>query len=129
MVIMVEVPVVWEVAPGGGLVTLSTGATFLFGLIGLGLILQDLGDEPMVGLGGDEDGWDLQQFYQLVLASQLLAFVFLDTSGLGSGQGGSWQWWVGIMTVTPFGWWGCWWEWVRPSDGGGDEGLVVVGLW
>jgi len=88
---MVEVPVVWEVAPGGGLVTLSTGATFLFGLIGLGLILQDLGDEPMVGLGGDEDGWDLQQFYQLVLASQLLAFVFLDTSGLGSGQGGSWQ--------------------------------------
>jgi len=33
------------------------------------------------------------------------------------------------MTVTPFGWWGCWWEWVHPSDGGGDEGLVVVGLW
>ena len=99
MVIMVEVPVVWEVAPGGGLVTLSTGATFLFGLIGLGLILQDLGDEPMVGLGGDEDFGEDQRARG---SSSLLTLVLSDPSRLGSGRGGSWWWWrwVGGPVVT-----------------------------
>ncbi len=56
MVVVVEVPVVWEVTPQWGLVTLSAGAAFLFGFIGLGLVLQDLWDVPLVGLGGDKDG-------------------------------------------------------------------------
>ncbi len=55
MVIVVEIPVVWEVPPGWGLVVVAAGAALLVGLIGLGLVLQDLRDEATVGFGGDED--------------------------------------------------------------------------
>ena len=52
--------------------------SFFFGLVGLGLVFQDLWDVPAVGFRGDEDGRQLEGSCQSWLASHLLAFVFLD---------------------------------------------------
>ena len=52
---MIEVPVVWEVPSGWGLVVVAAGMMGFVGLIGLGLVFQDLWDEAAVGFGGDED--------------------------------------------------------------------------
>jgi len=59
VVIVVEVPVIWEVAPGWGFVALSAGASFFLSFVGLGLVLQDLWDVAMMGFGGDKDGRQL----------------------------------------------------------------------
>ena len=74
---MVEVPVVWEILPGGGLVAVAAGAVGFIGLVGLGLVFQDLWDEAMVGLGGDEDVGQHQGPHWST--GGLLAFVFLDS--------------------------------------------------
>ncbi len=58
MVIIVVVPVVWEVVPGGGLVATPLGSARLFFFVGLGLVFQVLRDDPTVWLGGDEDLWE-----------------------------------------------------------------------
>ncbi len=55
MVVVVEVPVVWEIPPGWGFVVVTAGAAGFVGLVGFGLVLQDLWDKATVGLGGDED--------------------------------------------------------------------------
>ena len=55
MVVVVEVPVVREVPPRGGLVVVALGAACLLVFVGLGLVLQDLRDDPAMGFGGDED--------------------------------------------------------------------------
>ncbi len=54
VVVVVEVPVVWEILPGWGLVAVVAGTAGLVGLVGLGLIFQDLRDEAAVGFGGDD---------------------------------------------------------------------------
>ncbi len=54
---MVEVPIVWEVLPGWGLVAVVAGVSGFVGLIGLGLVLQDLQDEATMGFGGDKNVW------------------------------------------------------------------------
>ena len=90
MVVVVEVPVVWEIPPRGGLVTVALGATCLVGFVGFGLVLQDLQDDPAVGFRGDEDlGED--QWVRWLGGSFTL--VFLDSSRLRSGRGGAWWWW------------------------------------
>ena len=58
MVVVIVIPVVWEVAPGGGLVTVPLGSACLLVFIGLGLVFQDLRDDSAVWLGGDEDLWE-----------------------------------------------------------------------
>jgi len=130
---VVEVPVIWEVVSGGELVAFSAGAIFFFGLIGACLILQDLGDEPVAGFGGDEDGWHLQQSQGFLSSNCLLAFVLLDVPGLGSGRGSPWWlWWrVSAVVVASFRgwWWWCWWEWLCSCDGGWDKGQFVVRAW
>ncbi len=55
MVIVVEIPFVWEIPPRGGFVAVALGAACLVGFVGFGLVLQDLRDDPAVGFGGDED--------------------------------------------------------------------------
>ena len=55
VVVMVEVPVVWEIFPGWGLVAVAVSVAGLVGLVGFGLILQDLWDVAAMGLRGDED--------------------------------------------------------------------------
>ncbi len=109
MIVVVEVPVVWEVPPRWGLVTVPAHAAFLVGFVSPGLVLQDLWDEAMVGLGGDEDGGHLEGLRRSWVASCLLALVLLDASRLCSGQGGlGWLgWWVGVAVVAPRGvrWW------------------------
>ena len=60
MVIVVEVPVIWEIALRGRLVVLSVGAALLFGFIGFGLFFKNLGNGPLIGFRGDEDCWHLQ---------------------------------------------------------------------
>ena len=52
---MVKVPVVREVPPRGGLVAIMLGAVHFVGLIGLGLVFQDLWYEAAVGFRGDKD--------------------------------------------------------------------------
>jgi len=54
VVVVVEVPVVWEVPPRGGSVVITSGAAHFVGLVGLGLVFQDLQDNAVVGFGGDE---------------------------------------------------------------------------
>ena len=54
MVVVVKVPVVREMPPQGGLVSVALGVACLVGLVGFGLVFQDLRDDPMVGFGGDE---------------------------------------------------------------------------
>ncbi len=39
VVVMIEVPVVWEVSPRGGFVAVALGAAGLVGLVGPGLVL------------------------------------------------------------------------------------------
>ena len=79
---MVEVPVVWEVVPGGRLVAVSSGSARFLVFVGLGLVLQDLGDEPAMGFGGDEDFGEDQRARG---SSSLLTLVLSDPSRLGSG--------------------------------------------
>ncbi len=55
MVVVVEVPVIWEVPPQWGFVVVVVGTAFFVGLIGLGLVFQDLRDKTAMGLRGDED--------------------------------------------------------------------------
>ena len=55
VVIVVEVPVVWEIPPRGGLVAVASGAACFVGLVGLGLVFQDLRDEAVVGFRGDKN--------------------------------------------------------------------------
>ena len=55
MVVVVEVPVVWEVSPRGGFVAVALDAAGFVGFVGLGLVLQDLRDDPAMWFGGDED--------------------------------------------------------------------------
>ncbi len=85
----------------------------------------------MVGFGGDEDGWYLQQSQWLLSASYLLAFVLLDASSLSTGRGGTWWlWWWVVVVVTPLG--GQWshrWESLSSGDRGGDKGPVIIGAW
>ena len=76
VIVVVEVPLVWEVPPRGGLVTVALGATCLVGFVGFGLVLQDLQDDPAVGLGGDED---LREDQQARWSGGLLTLVFLDS--------------------------------------------------
>ena len=59
MIIVIKVPVVWEVTPQWGFVTFSLSATLFLSLVGFGLVLKDLGDVSVVGFGGDEDGGQL----------------------------------------------------------------------
>ncbi len=90
MVIVVEVPVVWEIPPRGGFVVVVLSASCLVGFVGFGLVFQDLRDNPMVGFGGDKDLWEDQW---ACWSGGLFAFVFLDSSQLCSGRGGAWWWW------------------------------------
>ena len=55
MVVVVEVPVVWEVPPGGGGVAVALGTVRFVGLVGFGLVFQDLRDDPAMRFGGDKD--------------------------------------------------------------------------
>ncbi len=84
---------------------------FFVGLVGLGLVLQDLWDEATVGFGGDEDSGQLKGPRWSWLAGHLLALVLSDASQLRSGQGGLgwWWWWVSVMVVAPCGVWWWWW--------------------
>ena len=77
MVVVVEVPVVWEVPPRGGLVAVALGAAGLIGFVGFGLVLQDLRDDPAVRLGGNEDFWENQRACWL---SVLRTLVLSDAS-------------------------------------------------
>ncbi len=90
MVVVVEVPVVREVPPRGGLVAVALGTARLLVFVGFGLVFQDLRDDPAVGFGGDED---LREDQRTRWSAGSLAFVLSDPSQLGSGQGGSWWWW------------------------------------
>ena len=55
MVVVVEVPFVREVSPRGGFVAVMVGVACFVGLVGLGLVFQDLWDDSAVGFGGDEN--------------------------------------------------------------------------
>ncbi len=77
MVVVVEVPVVWEVPPRGGLVAVALGATRFLVFVGLGLVFQDLWDDPAVGFGGDED---LRENQQTCWLARSLALVLSDPS-------------------------------------------------
>ncbi len=59
MVVVIKVPVVWEVLPQGGDIMVVMGSPFLVFLICVGLVFQDLQDEGGVGFGCNEDGWHL----------------------------------------------------------------------
>ncbi len=77
MVVVVEVPVIWEVPPQGGLVTVVSSAVRFVSFVGLGLVLQDLQDDTVVGFGGDEYfGEDQGSWW----SCGLFAFVFLNSS-------------------------------------------------
>ena len=58
MVVVVEVPVVWEIPPQGGFIAVASSAACLVGFIGFGLVFQDLRDDPAVGFGGNENLWE-----------------------------------------------------------------------
>src|SRR6266436_8805453 len=122
---MVEVPVIREVVPRRGLVAIASGSAGFFVFVGFGLIFQDLGNDPAVGFGGDEDLWEDQRACG---SSALLALVLLDSSRLGSGRRGTWWWWrwVGAPVVALDGGWWVRWQGIGAGDGRGDEGLVVV---
>ncbi len=90
MVIVVEVPVIWEIPPREGSVAIALGAAGFVGLVGLGLILQDLGDDPLMRFGGDED---FRKDQRARWSTALFALVLSDSPRLGSGRGGSWWWW------------------------------------
>src|SRR6266403_2660894 len=90
VVVMVKVPVVWEVVPGRGLVAVAPGSACLLFFVGFSLVLQDLGNDPVVGFGGDEDLWEDQRARG---SPSLFALVLSDSSRLSSGRRGSWWWW------------------------------------
>ena len=77
MVIVVEVPVVWEVSPRGGFVVVAAGAACFVGFVGFGLVLQDLWNDSVVGFGGDENIGEDQRPRG---PGRSLAFVLLDSS-------------------------------------------------
>src|SRR6266478_160045 len=125
MVVVVEVPLVWEVPPRGGLVVVTSGAARFLGFVGFGLVFQDLRDDPAVGFGGEED---LREDQRTCWSAWSFALVLSDPSCSGSGRSGSWwrRWWVGVSMVA-FGVDGqvCR-QGVGVCDGGGDERLIVV---
>ncbi len=82
MVVVVEVPVVWEIPPRRGRVAVALGAACLLVFVGLGLIFQDLRDNAAVRLGGEEHLWEDQWARW---SSSLFAFILSDPSCLGSG--------------------------------------------
>ena len=93
---MVEVPVVWEVSPRGGFVAVALGAAGSVGLVGLGLVLQDLRDDPAMRLGGDED---LGEDQRARWSGGSLTLVFLDSPRVeavcgGGGDGSESRWWL-----------------------------------
>ena len=90
VIVVVKVPVIWEVFPRGGLVAVMSGATLLFVFVGFGLVFQDLRDDPAVGFGGDED---LREDQRTRWSAGSLTLVLSDASRLGSGRGGPWRWW------------------------------------
>ncbi len=90
VVILVEIPVVWEVPPSGGLVAVALGAAGFVGFVGLSLVLQDLRNNSTMGLGGDKDLWEDQRACR---SSPLFTLVLSDSSRLGSGRRGAWWWW------------------------------------
>ncbi len=49
MVVVIEVPVVWEIPPRGGSVLVVSGVVCFVGLVGLGLVFQDLGVTTLQG--------------------------------------------------------------------------------
>jgi len=59
VIIVIKVPVVWEVTPQWGFVVFSLSTMLFLSLVGFGLVLKDLGDVSVVGFGGDEDGGQL----------------------------------------------------------------------
>jgi len=69
------------------------GTAFLFGLIGLGLVLQYLRDVGFVGFQGNEDCWHVQQRQRLLSSGYLFALVFGGSPILGAGRGGLQWWW------------------------------------
>ncbi len=82
MVIVVEVPVVWEIPPQGGAVAVASGVARFVGFIGFGLVLQDLRDDPAVGFGGDED---LGEDQWVRWSGGSFTLVLLDSPRLCSG--------------------------------------------
>src|SRR6266403_439426 len=127
MVVVVEVPLVWEVPPRGGLVVVTSGAARFLGFVGFGLVFQDLRDDPAVGFGGEED---LREDQWVRWSGGSFSFVFLDPPRLCSGRGGVWWWWrqVGVPMVALDGGRRVRWQGVGAGDGRGDEGLVVIWL-
>ncbi len=105
---MVKVPVVWEVSPRGGSVTIASGAACFIGLVGLGLVFQDLWDDTTIGFGGNKYLWQNQG---VCWSGGSFTLVFLDSSRLCLGQGGAWGRGqrVGIMVVTSDGVGRVWW--------------------
>ena len=87
MVVVVKVPVVGEVPPGRGFVVVTVGAALFVGLVGLGLVFQDLWDKAAVGFGGDKDFGQHQGVRWST--GRLFALVLLDAAQLCSGQGGT----------------------------------------
>jgi len=80
VIVVVEVPVIWEVSPRRGFIAVLPHATFFVGFVGFGLVFQDLWDEAVVGVGGDKDGGQLKGSCRPWVASCLLAFVLSDAS-------------------------------------------------
>ena len=68
----------------------TAGAAGFVGLVGFGLVLQDLQDDPAVGFGRDED---LGEDQWMRWSDGSFTLVLLDSSYPGSGRGGTWWWW------------------------------------
>ena len=98
MVVVVEVPIVWEVVPQGGFVAVASGSARFLVFIGFGLVLQDLRDDSAMRFGGEEDLWEDQRARR---SSTLFPLVLSNSSRLSSGRGGAWWWWrwVGVPMV------------------------------
>ncbi len=90
VVVVVEVPFIREIPPRGGPVTVPSNPARFLVFVGLGLIFQDLGDDPAVGFGGNED---FREDQRSRWSAWSLTLVLSDSSRLGSGRGGLWRWW------------------------------------
>jgi len=77
VVVVVEVPVIWEVSPRGGSVAVTSGAAGFVGFVGLGLVFQDLWDNAAVGFGGDED---VREDQRVSHSDGSFTLVFLDST-------------------------------------------------